>query len=83
LLLINSDGITNKYAMTNFVLVAKEESRIIDVEVAMYNGHKDWNMESPPFSSFIPLTCVSALKTVDTSKPGLIRVTGPVFEIVQ
>lgn len=86
LLLINNDGVSTKYAVTTFVLPIEylaQTSQLLKVDVAMYDGTDEWNWSYPSFSQFIPLTCVSTLKSIDISKPGLIRVTGPVFEIVQ
>ena len=82
-LLVNNDGASDNIPITTFVLQRQPVSKILDVEVALYDGKTDWDMEDPPLSSITPLTCVSTLKTVDTSKPGIIRVTGEVFEILQ
>ena len=82
-LLVNNDGDSDNIPITTFVLQRQPVSKILDVEVALYDGKTDWDMEDPPLSSITPLTCVSTLKTVDTSKPGIIRVTGEVFEILQ
>lgn len=82
-LLVNNDGDSDNIPITTFVLQRQPVSKILDVEVALYDGHTYWDMENPPLDSITPLTCVSTLKTVDTSKPGIIRVTGEVFEILQ
>ena len=36
-----------------------------------------------PAANFTPLTCKTKKKNIDTSKPGYIRITGDVFEIMQ
>lgn len=82
-LLVNNDGDSDNIPITTFVLKRLSVSKILNVEVALYDGQTYWDKENPSLSSITPLTCVSTLKTVDTSKPGIIRVTGEVFEILQ
>ena len=82
-LFITNNGAANRYPVTTILLPAKDESRILDVEIATYDGTEPWDIHHPYSNSLRFLTCVSTIKTVDTAKPGLIRVTGRYFEIVQ
>ena len=53
----------------------------IDIEPPSLTDYDDWINDDT--ANFTPLTCITSRKKIDTSKPGYIRITGDVFEIMQ
>lgn len=53
----------------------------IDIEPPTETDYYDWTTD--PAANFTQLTCITTTNHIDTSKPGYIRITGDVFEIMQ